>query len=113
MKNAAYAALSHDPLCRQQHWDGGDCFDCRLIAKVRADERHVGLHITANLLEEYRDGLRAKVEWLRAQWQAYLDADPTQIERQLAWSRVDTLQGVLALIDGPPDPRPGPPMGGE
>lgn len=29
----------HDSLCRQQYWTGDDCFDCRLIARVRADER--------------------------------------------------------------------------
>ena len=38
-RDAPLRVASHDPLCRQQYWNGGDCFDCRLIAKVRADER--------------------------------------------------------------------------
>lgn len=62
-----WKAPAHDPLCRQQHWEGGDCFDCRLIAKVRADERKQVVAeyvpvLMAHLLQ--RTDLRAQVEAL-------------------------------------------------
>ena len=79
----------HDPLCRQQHWEGGDCFDCRLIAKVRADERA---------------DLRAKVEALPVVLGlSSLDASLT---RDASLTDAVRLRDVLALL--PPDPRPGP-----
>lgn len=53
---------------------------------------------------ELRAALRAKVEAMRDEWQRYLDSDPTELERGRAWSRVDTLNGVLALIDEDQEP---------
>lgn len=78
----------HDPLCRQQHWDGGDCFDCRLIARVRADEREAWLLMAAIDKVQMAD-LRAKVEALHS---------PLEVpgERSKWVLRVD----VLALLDG-------------
>ena len=51
--------------------------------------------------------LRAKVTEMRDFWQTYLDANPTNVERPLAWSRWDTLRGVLALIEEAGRPVPG------
>lgn len=63
-------APAHDPFCRQQHWEGGNCFDCHLIADVRADER-VGMgplwrggvaEVEAETRAQVLDDLRARVE---------------------------------------------------
>jgi len=88
---------AHDPLCRQQHWEGGDCFDCRLIAKVRADERERAEIECPHLLEAAAlaaqvidvANLRAKVEGLRD------SAGRTGASSGWRVSRAD----VLALID--------------
>lgn len=75
----------HDPLCRQQHWEGGDCFDCRLIAKVRADERA---------------DLRAEVQVMKDEaGQALLHAETTD-EVTAASVGISVLDDMLALFDG-------------
>jgi hypothetical protein len=82
--------VDHDPLCRQQHWDGGDCFDCRLIAKVRADERDaVKAEYVPVLMEHLRilADLRAKIETLPI-W-----------EDSQGWKVMSYLD-VVALLDG-------------
>ena len=96
MKNAAYAALSHDPLCRQQHWDGGDCFDCRLIAKVRADERERHTVNNPLLLAD----LRAEVQVMKDEaGQVLLHAETTD-EVTAASVGISVLDDMLALFDG-------------
>jgi hypothetical protein len=60
-----WKAPSHDPLCRQQHWEGGDCFDCRLIAKVRADERERNISRSA-LAKKLRGEIVWKAEDIEA-----------------------------------------------
>jgi hypothetical protein len=101
----------HDPLCRQQHWEGGDCFDCRLIAKVRADERGrqeegwaARLNSTVAWAENgVRAELRAKVGALRAEAQLkarecdaknYTHAADEYAAESLAYD------AVLALLEG-------------
>jgi hypothetical protein len=66
---------------------------------IRADEREHTAFLHEALLRNQMTYLRAKVEALRADWQQYLDSDPTDREHSRAWSRVDTLNGVLNLID--------------
>jgi len=78
----------HDALCRQHHWAGVDCFDCRLIAKVRADEGKRDAIAEVERAWAERADLRAKVEAL---------VPVAEDESGGAWLwRSD----VLALIDG-------------
>ena len=98
----------HDTLCRQQHWEGGDCFDCRLIAKVRADERARildSLHTQRELADDDQRwaDLRAKVEALRGKWQRSVDRDPDGKLSGYDRAHVAALGDVLALIDGSSD----------
>jgi len=94
-----WKAPSHDPLCRQQHWEGGDCFDCRLIAKVRADERERNREadgVAAYLaVEKALIDLRASVEALTARGVVYPYDLDSLVPETLVY-RTD----VLALLDG-------------
>lgn len=68
----------HDSLCRQQYWTGSDCFDCRLIARVRSDEREQWTMMLKERTEE-RDEARHDAQAARAGHRvsvmAYLDAE--------------------------------------
>jgi len=75
-------------MCRQQHWEGGDCFDCRLIAKVRADEREHTAFLHEALLRNQLADLRAQVEALPT----YVK-EPDEREYLI-------LSDMLALFDG-------------
>ena len=88
-----WRAPAHDPLCRQQHWEGGDCFDCRLITKVRAEyegER-----------EAWEETMRRYVNGVLADLRAKVDALPWIVSTAPAEGFV-LRADVLALLDGFP-----------
>jgi len=88
-------ATVHDSLCRQQHWEGGDCFDCRLIAKVRADEMEKAYADVIPRVRMAHAQLRAKVEALTPIGVVYPHGLDVLVPRTLI-DRAD----VLALLDG-------------
>lgn len=56
-----------------------------VIEKARADEqKRIG----------------ADIEQAALFWQVYLDSNPTEIERQLAWARVDAMKGCERIARG-------------
>jgi uncharacterized protein YukE len=103
--------VTHDPVERLT----AECAAFRAAAAAFKAERDAARAEVAALrdeLERAPDGwevvvarkavladLRAKVEALRDLYQKYLDSGPTEQERGRAWSRVDSLNGVLVLIE--------------
>jgi len=101
---------AHDPLCPElQFGENADrdwpseC-QCALIARVRADEQR-GMYarymVDREAWEaEVREHIAEAIEQAALVWQVYLDSNPTEIERQLAWARVDAMKGCERIARG-------------
>jgi hypothetical protein len=87
----------HDPLCRQRHWEGGDCFDCRLIAKVRADERERMMRV--GYIEPILLDLRAEIQAMHAEAGQALLHSVTRDEVTAASTGISVLEDVLRALD--------------